>query len=178
ARTGSASGCRGIPTRGRSWLSPLARQVPVDRLRRQLAVLHGRDRQVPAPGGASGAGPDTVGRGLPVRVHRDAPVGDLEHRGGRAQPVPVQLLADRLEYDVRIEREGLARSLEPPVAGDARILELDARDVIGADQAHRSRPVLDAHAVALRELLLVAAGAHVLAAAAIDDGHVLGAEPL
>ena len=88
-------------------------------------------------------------------------------------------LADRLEHHVGGEREALAGAGEP-ARSSSRVYSNSTPVTwpLAAEQPHRPRPMLDLHAVDLRELLLVLAGAHLLRAAAIDDGHVLGAEPL
>src|SRR5688500_17917964 len=175
ARTGSASVCRGIRKRGRSWRCRL--QVAVDGERGELAVLHGRDREVLAARDTVAARPDVVDRGLALCVHLNAAAGDAQHLVRGAELAPGDLLPDRLEHDVRVERECLAGALELPVRGRARALEFDPRDVFPADQSHRTRPVADAHAARLREFLLESARAHLFGPATINDRNVLRAEP-
>ena len=73
------------------------------------------------------------------------------------------------------------RSPVPVEAGavEAGIFELHRRDMPALGQeAQRPGPMLDLHAIDLGEGLLVVGGAHMGGAAAIDDGHILGAQAL
>src|SRR5690242_11598801 len=96
------------PVEGRVRASVPAQEA-VDRMRRQLAVLHAFDRQVLAGLNAVAAGPDAAQRGLLVLVHQDAAGVEIERLDRAvAQRRPDEDLADRLDHHVGLEREAIA----------------------------------------------------------------------
>src|SRR5688572_14845109 len=157
-----------------------AAQVAVDGVGGDLAVLDALHGEIGAAGDAIAAGPDVGERGLHLLVHRDLAVGEVQRFLRLAvDRVFHELLPDRLEHLVAQDREGLAGADQAPAVIERGALELHFLDrAILADQADRTCPVLDLDAVDLRELLLMPGGAHVLRRAAIDQGHVLGAQLL
>src|SRR5262245_31534630 len=146
-------------------------QESVYRMRGQLAVLHRLYRQFLSTAHAIAAREHARHRRLPIGVHCDAAVLDLQRLlAAIREGIRDKRLPDRLEHRVGREREALARA-DQLAALQSRILELGpVHPSAFAEQPRRLRPVLDLHAVGLRELLLVRRGAHLLGPAAIDDG--------
>src|SRR5690349_4619147 len=85
-----------------------ADEMPVHRFGRELAVLHGLDRQIEAfTCGAVAAGPDLRKRGTAFVVDDDAPA--IERENLAIDAVSDKLLSDRLQYHVGLDGETLAR---------------------------------------------------------------------
>ena len=85
-------------------------------------------------------------------------------------------LPDRPEQLIRRQFEGFPRIDEPAVLHSRRGEADGPESAVRGMDRDRARPMADHDAVDQREFLLVAARTHLLAAAAIDDGHFLGAE--
>ena len=111
------------------------------------------------------------------RVDRDSILAQLDDLRCLGVTIPQQFLSDRLEHDVGVEHVRLPCSFELPVVPDPGRLELDGADpAIRGQELAWPRPISHRHATDLRELLLVAAGIHVLLAAAVDHGHLFRAQ--
>ena len=142
------------------------------------AVGDGNHGEVVAAGNAVAARPDAGHVGAALGIDLDAAALQLDPGDGAVERLAVEGLADRLEHHVGLEREGLAGADKAAVFL-ARIFKLDAGDTAGdVGEADRPRVEEDGDAVGLGKLAFVTTGAHALRGAAIDDGDLLGAEPL
>src|SRR5688572_30265639 len=86
------------------------REVVIDGMRGELAVLHRGDGEIFTAGYTVAAGPDSGKRSATFLVHADAVLFELEDLRGIAEFIPEHFLADGLEDHVRFESGEFARA--------------------------------------------------------------------
>jgi hypothetical protein len=151
-------------------------EVAVDALGGVAALRHRGHRQVVAAGGAVAAGPDSGHRGAALGVDLDLAAA-LQRRPRRRWPA-----SGRSPSSPGRRRASASRRCRPACRPLRRLavysstmpvtLPPSATDLAGL------HPVPDGHALGGGEVLLEARGVHLLLAAAVADGHLLGAEQL
>src|SRR5438552_638244 len=159
----------------------VAREVAIDRLRRELALRDTLDHR-PRSHLRVPAGEHTRAIGHERAVRDDRLALALANAGVALDPVEHRDLADRGDDRVALDREVLAldRHRTAPARcvrlAEGHALELDAADAaVLLDDLHRSGVEVELDALVLRVVDLAVVRAHLLARAPVDDGH-LGAE--
>ena len=111
-------------------------------------------------------------------VDDDAVIAHLESRELGTQCFNLEQLTDGLEHGVGRQLEVLSGRRQTAVVIQFRPLEADGRNVPVTLELYGASPVMEGHAVRLREILFELTRSHVLRTAPIHDVDHLGTETL